>query len=312
MKRTVVTLLVAVTGVLFGWSQPPIPDHGGRWVVDEAGVLSENTISTVTTLCRNEFDSTSNQVVVYLFTSLGGASIESYANEVYNTWEIGTKENNNGVLLVVAVNDRKMRIEVGYGLEPYLTDIEAKDIIDYEIKPEFKKGDFDNGVLKGVQNIIYAIQNTYVVPNYVTQSTSYDITSTRKVQPGVVFAIVGLVWIGLSICFSRMKMFEGLFTTVFCLLMGGFVPFMVWPTLYVVGLIVLGLTIQILLHYIWKPKRYWKFFSNSNWGGGSWSGSSSSYNYNSSSNNSSSYSSGGSSFSGGGGSSGGGGASGSW
>jgi len=313
MKKTLGFIWVFITSSIVLWAQPPVPNHAGRWVVDDAGVLSEATISTVTSLCKNEFDSTSNQVVVYTFKSLQGGSIEEYANEVYNEWQIGTKENNNGVLLIIAIDDRKMRIEVGYGLEPYLTDIEAKDIIDFEIKPEFKKGDFDNGVLKGVQNIIFGIRNSYVIPNYVTQSSNYDITSTRKVQPGIVFIVISLIWIGLSVCFSRMAMFEGLFTSGFCLMLGGFVLFMVWPTLYVVTLIIIGLSIQILLHYVWKPKKYWKFFSNNNWGNSSWSGSSNSYNYGSSNDSSSSsYSSGGGGFSGGGGSSGGGGASGDW
>src|SRR5688572_29452747 len=126
MKKLLYTFLLlfscTATGILF--AQPPVPNHGGRWVVDEANILDENTEQTISSLVSTHFDSTSNQVVVYTFPSLEGSTIEAYANEVYNTWHLGTKENNNGVLLIIAFNDHKMRIEVGYGLEATLTDLE--------------------------------------------------------------------------------------------------------------------------------------------------------------------------------------------
>src|SRR5687767_10202692 len=103
-------------------AQPPIPDPEGRWVIDDANILSSQTESAISALCQHEFDSTSNQIVVYNFYSLNGSFIEKYANEVFNEWEIGDEKKNNRVLLIIAVKNRKMRIEVGYGLEPYLTD----------------------------------------------------------------------------------------------------------------------------------------------------------------------------------------------
>ena len=127
--KTFVSFILLIGFTLLVNAQPPIPDPKGRWVIDDADIISEQTKSTITSLVQQHFDSTSNQIVVYTFNSLEGSTIEAYANEVYNTWNLGTKENNNGVLLIVARGDRKVRIEVGYGLEATLTDLETQDII---------------------------------------------------------------------------------------------------------------------------------------------------------------------------------------
>jgi len=145
-------------------AQPRIPDHNGRWVVDNASIIDEQTEKSITTLVREHYKSTSNQIVVYTFNSLEGSTIEDYSNQVYNSWKLGSEKNNNGVLLAIGYLDHKIRIEVGYGLEPALTDLEASDIIKNEIKPAFKKGDFNTGILNGVQAIIVATHGTYTPP----------------------------------------------------------------------------------------------------------------------------------------------------
>jgi uncharacterized protein len=308
-------LLIFSQGVLK--AQPPIPDPAGRWVIDDAHVLSESTEHTITTLCRKEFDSTSNQVVVYTFSSLQGGTIESYANEVYNKWQIGSKENNNGILLIIAVDDHKMRIEVGYGLEPYLTDLEAKDIIDNEIKPNFKEGDFDNGVIKGVQNIIYGIRNSYVAPYKAGNNGSTGLQSTDNFRLGPVYFILFAVWLGLSLLASRMKIGEGIFTMIFFAIFILIFVFLVYGFFYGGILGISGFIFMVVMHLLWKPKKFVKFWSAGGSVGGTWTSSGSNWN-NDSYDSGSSWSSGGgggdggSSFSGGGGSSGGGGASGDW
>ena len=143
------------------FAQPKVPDHRGRWVIDDANILDENTEQTITSLVKTHYDSTSNQVVVYTFPSLEGSTIEAYANEVFNKWHPGSKENNNGVLLIIAFNDHKMRIEVGYGLEPTLTDLETQDIIQNLMVPKFKEGKYNEGVLEGVQAILDGIKGSY-------------------------------------------------------------------------------------------------------------------------------------------------------
>jgi uncharacterized protein len=309
MKKSLLLFFLFCMATTWVLAQPPIPEPMGRWVVDDANILSEATEKTVSTLCFKEYQSSSNQIMVYTFTSLQGGTIESYANEVYNKWEIGTKDNNNGVLLIIAVDDHKMRIEVGYGLESYLTDLESKDIINNEIKPRFKEGDFDNGVMNGVQNIIYGIKNSYV-------ASSDNTTSSYKNSPpiGLPFFIIGAIWLALAVFSSRMQLAEGIMAMVFfgIFLISFAIIFLAFMHLAII--IVIGLVVTVVLNKIWKPKKPIKFFTGSS-GGGSWSGSSGSSwgsSYNSSS--SSSYSSGSDygGFSGGGGSSGGGGASGDW
>ena len=94
------------------------------------------------------------QLVVATVTSLQGSDIETYANELFRTWKLGQAQKNNGVLLLVAPNERKVRIEVGYGLEGTLTDAVASVIISSAIVPRFKNGDFPGGIERGVGGIL--------------------------------------------------------------------------------------------------------------------------------------------------------------
>ena len=99
-----------------------VPFLSGR-VVDEAEILSPATRERLTAVSKTHEDSTTNQVVVLTTPTIGGESIEEYATRVFATWKLGQKGKDNGVLVVVVPNDRKMRIEVGYGLEGALTDV---------------------------------------------------------------------------------------------------------------------------------------------------------------------------------------------
>src|SRR5690606_17822885 len=99
-------------------------------------------------------DKTSDQVVVATIRSLEGTSIEDYANRLFRAWQLGQKKNNNGVLLLVAPAERKVRIEVGYGLEGTLTDALSKVIITTAIAPQFQQGDFAGGIDAGVDAIL--------------------------------------------------------------------------------------------------------------------------------------------------------------
>lgn len=119
-------------------------------VNDYANILSSSTVSKLEKQLKAYETETTNQVVVLTVNSLQGQDIESFANDVYNTWKLGQAGHDNGVLLVVAVADRKMRIEVGYGLEGYITDSKSGQIIRNIIAPYFKKGNFDRGISKGL------------------------------------------------------------------------------------------------------------------------------------------------------------------
>jgi uncharacterized protein len=130
-----------------------VPTLTGR-VVDQANVLSAAARSTLASKLAELEDKSGIQLVVATVASLQGQEIEPYANELFRAWKLGEKAKNNGVLLLVAPNERRVRIEVGYGLEGTLTDALSKIIIANAIAPRFKTGDFDGGVSRGVDDII--------------------------------------------------------------------------------------------------------------------------------------------------------------
>src|SRR5262249_29624828 len=129
------------------------PPLMGR-VVDEANVLSAGTRDALASKLGELEAKSGIQLVVATVNSLQGEEIEPFANALLRAWKLGEKEKNNGVLLLVAPNQHRVRIEVGYGLEGTLTDALSKIIIANAIAPRFKAGDFDGGVSRGVDDII--------------------------------------------------------------------------------------------------------------------------------------------------------------
>ena len=129
------------------------PTLTGR-VVDGANILKPEERAALEAKLKAYEDKTSDQVVVATVTSLDGTSVEDYANRLFRHWQLGQKKNNNGVLLLIAPNDRKLRIEVGYGLEGALTDALSKVIISTAIAPQFQKGNFAGGIDAGVDAIL--------------------------------------------------------------------------------------------------------------------------------------------------------------
>lgn len=156
---TKVLLLVFIASA--GFAQTPIPDHGGYWVHDEAHILSRQTKSELEAAFKAERDSTSNQIAVITVPSLENDDISNYAVNVFQKWKIGQTKKDNGVLFVIAPNERKVRIEVGYGLEGVLTDALSSRIIRNEVAPFFRSDNFDAGVKAGALSIIKALEGQY-------------------------------------------------------------------------------------------------------------------------------------------------------
>ncbi|HEX6223219.1 MAG TPA: TPM domain-containing protein [Chryseolinea sp.] len=157
--RILLTLLLFFS--LNAHGQPEIPPHGGSWVHDQANVLSEQFKRQLEYVLQGERDSTSNQIAVLLIPSLEGGSLEDYSLRVAEEWKLGKAEKDNGVLLLIVIQDRLMRIETGYGLEGSLTDAMSSRIIRNEIAPHFRSGDYERGVEAGVMGIIHAIKGEY-------------------------------------------------------------------------------------------------------------------------------------------------------
>lgn len=142
------------------FAAPEFPALTGR-VVDQAGILSPPTRARLTKLLAAHEQATSNQVVVVTLESLQGYAIDDFGYQLGRHWGIGQQGKNNGALLIVAPNIRKVRIEVGYGLEGDLTDARAHQIIQTVILPYFRKNDYEGGILAGTQAMLDSIEGSY-------------------------------------------------------------------------------------------------------------------------------------------------------
>jgi len=286
-------------------------------VVDNAEALKSDTQRRLTELLRQHEQKTTNQIAVLTVPTLNGESVEEYAVRVFEQWKLGQKGKDNGILVVVVPQDRRMRIEVGYGLEGTLPDAIAARIIRNVMTPHFKEGDYDEGITKGVNAIIAQLEGG---PSQAGDDTPQqaqrsefikapDMALHEKILFGAfIFGIIGLLT------------FIGIVTPG----MGWFLYFFLIPfwAMFPIAIFGSGVTFYILITYLTGFPLAKILVSRSAWhrkaaeelkkkghatvggftiGGGSSGGSSWS-----------SGSSSGGGFSGGGGSSGGGGASGSW
>lgn len=158
-------LLLAAPGA---FAAPAIPSPQG-YVTDAAGILSHATVLRLDQALQAFERSDSTQIAVLTVPSLEGEPLEEYSLKVAESWGIGQKGKDNGALLLVAKKERKVRIEVGYGLEGRLTDLIAGRIVDNEIVPRFKQGDFDGGVTAGVAAMMEAVRGEYQGSGRTTQ-----------------------------------------------------------------------------------------------------------------------------------------------
>src|SRR5262249_22979275 len=153
-SRAILGLLLSV--VAFAAYALTFPALTGR-VVDEAGILDPATKAALEQKLSDFETKTTGQLVVVTLKSLQGTSIEDYGYQLGRHWQIGQKEKNTGALLIVAPNERKVRIEVGYGFEGTLSDAVSKLIIENSIVPRLRANDFAGGIGRGVDDIIQAV-----------------------------------------------------------------------------------------------------------------------------------------------------------
>ena len=267
------------------------PALTGR-VVDQARVLSQSTKDELETLLATHENNTTNQVVVATIESLGNAQIEGYSIELARRWGIGQKGKDNGVVLVVAPNDKQVRIEVGYGLEGTLTDALSSSIINYYIIPEFKKGDIQNGINIGVQKIIALLDGDEGVKEEIEAKGDYD-------MPIEAYGIV----VGMAMVFASAIFGAALVRIGVCAVLSGFTSAVVAGAFSIEDFALRGVVMFALFALFLYATKNIKPGSGSNSGGSGYSGS-----YGGSGGGASS----GGGFSGGGGGFGGGGASGRW
>lgn len=274
-----------------------VPALTGR-VNDYADLISPEAEARIDqTLAALEQDEGA-QVVVLTIEELDGEQLEDYSLRVAESWKLGRADQDDGALLFIAKNDRKMRLEVGYGLEPYLSDVMSRRILDQILRPSFRAGDFDGGIERAVGAIDGLIRETSTLPAPKPSPFQGDLPTQ----------MFGFLWL--------------LFLLPFVFVVLGTNPFQ-WflylfliPFVFVGGLTAAGPNASPLFVGLWLigAPIIWSFFGRrrkkrkpgrpghrSGWSGGSWSSGGGGFS-----------SSGGGGFSGGGGSFGGGGSSSSW
>ena len=181
-----------------------VPPLTGR-IVDNAHLLPADRTASLSAELATHEARTGNQVAVLTLPSLEGEPLEEFSHRVATAWKLGRKGTDNGVLILVVPNDRKVRIEVGYGLEGALTDLKSSRIIREEIVPRFRNGDFPGGIAAGVKAVLGTIEGTYTPPERKPVSTGNKTESALgmsflAVVVGILTAaIVGHHWKGGSI-----------------------------------------------------------------------------------------------------------------
>lgn len=169
MKRLLLILGLLVSFCASAQIDKVIPKRKSppRLVNDYTNTLTDYQVTALENKLVAYDDSTSNQIAVVIVPTTGDYSVEEVGLEILRRWGVGNKDKNNGLVLLIAKDDRKLRIEVGYGLEGAIPDITAKSIIDNEIKPSFKEDNYYRGIDLGTDAIIKAAAGEYKAPaNY--------------------------------------------------------------------------------------------------------------------------------------------------
>lgn len=172
----------------------PVPELNSR-VTDLTNTLSESELDSLETKLKNFEDADSSQIVVLMLPSTGNESIEEFSNKVASRWKIGRAEYDDGVVLVIAKKDRKLRIEVGYGAEAVITDFQAKEIIDNFIVPKFKNDDYFGGIDAGITQIIKLMKGGKLEINSYHSTYPTTIKIEEKKESGLSFRTILLIFI---------------------------------------------------------------------------------------------------------------------
>lgn len=272
-KRIFYICLLAVLLIFPSYAHAQtIPNYSG-FVNDYAGVLTSDQKTSLENNLSDYNQKTTNEVAALFVKSLNGGDINDFAVRVFENWKIGKKGKDNGILFVAAIDERKMRIEVGYGLEPALTDTDTGNIIRNSIAPQFKDGKYYEGTLAGIT----------AIENHISGTETPAPSAASNTAGNVLFVIIFILVFFLITSLIIARIFLGIMSVVF------------------------GKKAYSRLrknkdkNWFWKWLFFWSLFSGRGRGPGGWGG------------GFSGGGGGGGSFGGfGGGSSGGGGASGGW
>ncbi|WP_414548768.1 TPM domain-containing protein [Anabaena sp. CCY 0017] len=184
-----VLLLFPLSGLALKVQEVPTPrQESGDWVTDMAGILSNETEAQINLMISDlEAKNGTEMAVVTVPTTSPAVSPKAFATELFNHWGIGKKGQDNGVLFLISVGDRRVEIETGYALEAILPDARVGNIINSQIIPEFKKGDFAGGTLAGTKALVLVLESD---PDQVATLFTTEVTPNNS-RRGVFAGIIG-------------------------------------------------------------------------------------------------------------------------
>ncbi len=256
MKNVLLGAVLGLAALVFA-SAAPIPAHAfvspgnpQGFVNDFANILSPGDKSALEAKLQNFAKQTGNEVSVVTVQNFGGDVIENYAVELFQAWGIGNKEKDNGVLFLVSLEDRAVRIEVGYGLEGDLPDATANRIIQKVTIPAFKNGDYSGGVTQSVDAIIGVIGG----------DTSYDTTqndSTEGIDFGNIAPFLFFIPIWLASILGRSKSWwaGGVVGGIIAVVLGFFLGFFYIGIIAFVFLVPIGLLFDFIVSRAYEKNK---------------------------------------------------------
>lgn len=224
-------------------------------IIDQADVLSPEQEQALAAKIAQERTATGNQIGILVIKSLEGDALEDYSIRVAREWGIGTKEKNNGVLLLVATDDRRLRIEVGYGLEGALTDLRSGQIIRDRITPEFRNSKYYEGINLGLDGIIAAIHNEN------DQALNNENTQNSQPQSGwpwelIIFGLLFIPsWIGSILARTKSWWAGGVIGGIVGLIVSVFAGFLITGLLSIIGLTLIGLLFDRTVSSNYRQRR---------------------------------------------------------
>jgi uncharacterized protein len=197
MNKLFYLILIIPVSLLVVFAQDALPDKPDSWVNDYANVLSNSEKQNLEAMLSALEQRSSNQIFIALFRTMPeNAYIDDFAVKLYDKWKPGLAEQDNGILMVIFIDDRKIRIEVGYGLEDVVTDAQAGAVIRDQIAPHFRTGSYYDGIKAALDVLIPAAEGKYQIPVEQKRQKSKD-------SPIAAVLIVFFIFIVLSRIFGR-------------------------------------------------------------------------------------------------------------
>ncbi len=197
LKAVMVLAVLMVVGTAYGTGYPKPKPLPNRFVQDFAHIIPDQEEARLEQRLEAYEMATSIEIAVVTVTSLEGETIEMYTVDLAESWGVGKKNKDNGIVFLTAPNERATRIEVGYGLEPDLTDLRSHRIIEEQIIPHFKEGKFPEGISAGVEGILAALGEAPYATRLAEREVQRQANITARTEAGKLFGIIVLSFCGI-------------------------------------------------------------------------------------------------------------------